>query len=181
MANDPVTTDPGESWTSVVVLADGTPMTIRPLSPERDRALEIEFLASLSERTRYLRLFTPLRYLPPHMLDQFMDVDGERRVALVGTVIQDGRERFIGVARYGVTDEPAEAEVGITVADAWQRRGVAVHLIQRLMDYGRAHGIRKLTGVVLPENSSMLSLARRLGFEVHLAAREHLMRIEKAL
>lgn len=181
MANDPSTADLGDPWTSAVVLADGTPMTIRPLSPEHDREREIEFLTSLSERTRYMRLFAPLRYLPPHMIDQFMDVDGQRRVAFVGTVIEGGRERFIGVARYAVTDDPASAEVGITVTDTWQRRGVAAQLLGRLMDYGRAHGIRTLTGLVLPENGSMLSLARHLGFDLNLSIREQLMRITKSL
>src|SRR5690606_22519075 len=110
--------------------------------PASDRQREIEFLTGLSERTRYLRLLTPLKYLPKHMLDQFMDVDGHRHVALVATVGEGDAERFIGVARYAVTDDPESAEIGITVTDAWHGRGVATRLMQCLEEYARAHGIK---------------------------------------
>ena len=171
------------AWRRDAVLPDGTPISIRALTPELEgeRAREIAFLNGLSERTRYMRLLTPLRYLPPHMIDQFMDVDGERRMALVAISESDGEERFIGVARYAVTDDPLSAEIGITVADAWQHRGVASRMLRCLMEYAKAHGIRTLTGMVLPENQSMLTLARHLGFEVRLASPEQLMKITKRL
>lgn len=171
------------AWRREVVLPDGTHISIRPLTPElpgeRDR--EIAFLNELSERTRYMRMLTPLRYLPPHMLDQFMDVDGERRMALVATSELEDGEHFIGVARYAVTDDPLSAEIGITVADAWHHRGVASRLMRCLMEYAKEHGIRTLTGLVLPENQSMLTLARHLGFEVRLASPEQLMKITRTL
>ena len=171
------------AWQRDVVLADGTHIVVRPLQPTLDgeRAREIEFLNSLSERTRYMRMLTPLRYLPPHMLDQFMDVDGERRMALVATVQLEGAERFIGVARYAVTDDPTSAELGITVSDAWHHRGVASRLLRCLMEYAKSRGLQSLTGFVLPENQSMLTLARHLGFEVRLASPEQLMKIKKIL
>jgi|HigsolmetaAR202D_1030399.scaffolds.fasta_scaffold00037_35 acetyltransferase len=169
------------SWTTSSVLRDGTRITIRLLDPATDRQREIDFLNSLSERTRYLRLLTPLKYLPKHMFDQLMDVDGQRRVAFVATVGEGDEERFVGVARYGVTDDPESAEVGITVTDAWQGRGVATRLMQRLEDYARAHGIKTLTGIVLPDNAQMLDLARRMGFQLKLSSAERLMKITKPL
>ena len=69
----------------------------------------------------------------------------------------------------------------MTVADEWQRRGIAARLLRCLMDYARARGVKIFTGIVLPENASMLSLARRLGFDVHLAGPERLMKITKVL
>jgi acetyltransferase len=164
-------------------LRDGTPITIRLLQPERpgEREREIAFLSTLSERTRYMRLMTPLRYLPPHMLDQFMDVDGKSRAALVATVGEGSAEHFIGLVRYAVTDDPQSAEVGITVSDAWQGRGVASQLFRSLMDYARSQGVQRFTGIVLPENAPMLALARKLGFEIRLSGQDRLMHITKAL
>lgn len=98
-------------WTTQVQLPGGLMLRVRPLLPD-DRDREREFIQSLSERTRYLRLFTPLRFLPPHLLDQLMDIDYDRRMALVAAVQNNGKEEFVGVARYGEADQPDTAELG---------------------------------------------------------------------
>lgn len=155
-------------------LPDSTCVHVRPLSTT-DRELELAFLESLSERTRYLRLMTPLRYVSPELLAQLLDVNDTNRAALVATVDVRGREEFIGVARYAVTDEPTTAEVAITVTDAWQHQGIATRLLARLILLARRQGITKLIGLVIPENAAMLSLARKFGAEVHFDADQRLM------
>ena len=150
-----------DEWIWTTATRDGAPVTIRPLRPD-DEEREIAFIDSLSERSRYFRMFTPLKFLSPQLLSQFMDVDYDRRMALVATVASGDSETFVGVARYGETDRADRAELGITVTDAWQRRGIATILLHGLMRFARRHGFRELTGVVLPENHAMLELARRL-------------------
>jgi acetyltransferase len=160
----PIQKDDGvEGW----CLSDGTEIKVRHLRSS-DRELEKQFLQSLSERSRYFRLMTPLRYLSPDLLAHLMDVDGTTRVALVAISSIEGRERFIAVARFAQTQEPGTAELGITVADAWQRRGIASRLLMLLIEVARDHGIKRLIGYVLPENYPMLALARKLGFDAHL-------------
>ncbi|MFL6547178.1 MAG: hypothetical protein ACJ8OJ_00695, partial [Povalibacter sp.] len=53
-------------WTSQSSTRDGVRLCIRPLRPD-DREREIVFKNSLSERTRYFRLLTPLKFLPPQL------------------------------------------------------------------------------------------------------------------
>jgi acetyltransferase len=154
----------------------GAEICIRPLRPD-DRAREIAFMNGLSERSRYLRLFTPLKFLPPHLLDQLMDVDFDRRVALVATIAPPDGEQFVGIARYAVSDFPDSAEIGITVTDQWQRKGIARLLMQELMRFARSRGIGRFTGTVLPENEPMLALARSLGFRVSYDSVQHLFTI----
>lgn len=169
-----------EEWIWTSAARDGTPMTIRPLRRD-DEPREIAFIGSLSERSRYFRMFTPLRFLSPELLGQFMDVDYDRRMALVATVGSGDAEMFVGVARYGATDRPGQAELGVTVTDAWQRRGVATILVHALMRFARCHGFRELAGIVLPENHAMLELASRLGFTITVDAASHLMKISHDL
>lgn len=169
-----------DEWTWTTVARDGVPIKMRPLR-SNDEQREIAFIAALSERSRYFRLFTPLKFLPPQLLSHFMDVDYDRRMALVATVGDADSEEFVGVARYGETDQSHRAELGITVADAWQRRGIATILIRALMRFAQAHGFRELTGVVLPENQAMLGLARSLGFTVSHDPAQHVMKITREL
>ena len=45
-------------------------------------------------------------------------------------------------------------------------RGVASHLMRRLIDWARARGLREIEGQVLADNAPMLAFVRRLGFSV---------------
>ena len=89
--------------------------------------------------------------------------------------------RSVGVARYGETDEPGIAELGVSVADAWQRSGIASLLIQQLVRYAQAQGLRRLIGSVLPDNLAMIALARRLAFTVRYDPAQHLFQISRDL
>jgi RimJ/RimL family protein N-acetyltransferase len=167
-------------WTTNVQLADGSTLCVRPLLPD-DRERERDFIQSLSERSRYLRLFTPLRFLSPHLLDQLMDIDYDRRMALVATVQNSGKEEFVGVARYAEADQPDTAELGITVTDRYQRRGIARVLMRELARYARTRGFRRLIGLVLPENRPMISLAESLGYTSRYHSNDHLIHISLEL
>jgi acetyltransferase len=78
--------DPLAEWISHATARNGADVCIRPLRPD-DRVREVAFINSLSERTRFLRLMAPLKFLPPHLLNQFMDIDYDVRMALVATRI----------------------------------------------------------------------------------------------
>jgi acetyltransferase len=102
-------------------------------------------------------------------------------MAFVATTQQDGAEQFVGVARYGETDQPGVAELGVSVADVWQRDGIASSLIRQLIRYAREQGIHRLTGQVLPENQAMIALARRLSFTVSYEPAQHIFQISRDL
>lgn len=167
-------------WTTRAATTDGASLCIRPLRAD-DRQREIAFINSLSDETRYFRLHAPLRFLSPHLLDQLMDIDYHRRMAFVATVMNDGVEEFVGLARYGETDQTGLVELGVTVADTWQRRGVARVLLGELVRYARWRGFTRICGFVLPENVRMLEFAQRLGFSAKFNSAEHLTHISRSL
>ena len=167
-------------WTSQSSARSGARLCIRPLRPD-DREREIEFINSLSERTRYYRLMTPLKFLPPHLLDRLMDIDYDRRMAFVATVEKEGREQFVGIARYGETDRPDSVELGVTVTDSWQRCGVARLLIAELLRFARWRGIQHIEGIVLHDNLPMIELAKSLGFDAKHDYAQHVVVISRSL
>ena len=167
------------SWTSQSRTRNGARLCIRPLRPD-DREREIEFINSLSERTRYYRLMTPLKFLPPHLLDRLMDIDYDRRMALVATV-DESCERFVGIARYGETDRRNCVELGITVTDEWQRQGIARALLAELTRFARWRGISCMEGIVLPDNFAMIELAKSFGFHARHDYAQHVVVISKTL
>ena len=157
-------------------LEDGTRVAVRALRSS-DRALEIAFLESLSDRSRYFRLMTPMHHPSPDLLTLLLDVNGESRAALVAMIGVEGDERCIAIARYAHMGGTGSAELGITVTDAWQRRGIASHLIRLLMAHARRNGIVRFVGHVLPDNHAMVALAKKLGFELHFDSATRLFNI----
>jgi len=142
-------------------LRDGTRVAVRPMRPE-DAALELQFFNALSERSRYQRFLSQMAQLPPQMLARFTQLDYDRELALV--VLAPDGSGFIGVGRYAPNADGETAEFALTVADAWQGRGVGRALLERLCDCARAAGYRTLYGHILNANHDMLALALRLGF-----------------
>jgi acetyltransferase len=177
---DPVPAELLARWTSQSNARNGLRLCIRPLRAD-DREREIEFINSLSERTRFYRLMTPLKFLPPHLLDRLMDIDYDRRMAFIAAAELDSCERFVGIARYGETDRPNTVELGVTVSDRWQRQGVARLLIAELLRFARWRGIGHIEGIVLHDNLPMIELAKSLGFHVAHDYAQHVVVISQSL
>ncbi len=148
------------------MLSDGTRVTIRPIRAE-DSAMEQEFVRHLSSDSRYFRFMASLRELPLDKLKAFTEIDYDRHMAFVATIMDEGRDVEIGVARYKATDNAGACEFAIAVDDAWQGSGVAGLLMISLEEAARARGFKTMEGMVLAANYKMLKFARQLGFKRH--------------
>jgi acetyltransferase len=153
-----------------ITLRDGTPLTLRPIRPE-DGALEREFVDRLTPRTRFFRFFHQLAQLTPPMIARFTQVDYDRELALVAVagpaaMPGAGHPAIVGVARYIADPDGESAEFAVVVDDAWQGRGIARLLMERLIEAARRRGYRCLEGIVLRDNAAMLGFAAALGFTV---------------
>jgi GNAT superfamily N-acetyltransferase len=126
---------------------------------ERDR----EFIAGLSEISRYRRMMGSMRAASPSLLDRLVHVDYRHSMAFVAVVGGPYHELIIGVARYAAESARDGAEFAVAVSDAWQARGVGAHLLLHLADYAREQGLARLWGTILADNVPMLRLAHRLG------------------
>jgi acetyltransferase len=164
-------------------LEDGTAVDVRPIRPE-DARIEQEFVARLSDRSRYLRFMYSLKELTPQMLSRFTQIDYDREMALVAVVAraddhgkagaEDGRpsrvdERLVGVARYVTQPDGRGCEFAVAVADEWQGRGIATRLLEDLIALARERGFERMDGVALRENKNMLVLAKEMGFTQRVA------------
>src|SRR4051812_9430235 len=148
-----------------LVLRDGTRLVVRPLEPT-DRDALAEAVNRLSETTRYLRFAAPKPRLTKADLDALLDLDHHDREALlaIDPLTRDG----VAVARYvRLRDEPDAAEVAVTVADAWQGRGLGTLLTALLIERARAEGVVRLRAVTLDENHRARRMLKTGGFHAH--------------
>ena len=138
-------------------LDDGTALRVRPIEPEDTARLERMF-DRLSPTTVYRRFFSPVQRPPRRMLLWLTNVDHDRREALVAL----HGDEIVAVARYDGRPGSHEAEIAVTVEDAWQHHGVGVRLARRLARTARDHGFDQFVATMLPDNRQALGLLRRL-------------------
>jgi GNAT superfamily N-acetyltransferase len=146
-----------------LMLADGTRLGVRPLEPTDRAALETA-VARLSPQSRYLRFAAPKPRLTKTDLDHLLSVDHHYHEALLAYDPVTGAG--VAVARYvRLRDEPAVAELAVTVLDEWQGRGVGTALTALLVERARAEGLHRLRAVTLAENRRALKMVLSRGFE----------------
>ncbi|MGH7119475.1 MAG: GNAT family N-acetyltransferase [Acetobacteraceae bacterium] len=143
--------------------AGGEGALIRPIRPDDAAALDAFFHRLSPEEVRF-RFFASVRDLTPEQLAQFTCLDYDRDMALVAA--REGSGELVGVARLTRRDASHIAEFAIVVWRGLQGRGLAVHLMRRLLAWAARHGVREVVGSILAENPTMLELARFLGFKL---------------
>ena len=145
-----------------LTLPDGAAVVVRPLEPA-DRADLEAAVARLSDTTRYLRFAGPKPRLTKADLDRLLDLDHHDREALLA--IDRATGQGVAVARYvRLPDDDGVAELAITVADAWQGRGLGGALTDLLVERARDEGLRSLRAVTLGENRRAQNMLVRGGF-----------------
>ena len=140
----------------------GAVVAVRFAGPADAEALQAYF-RGLSQRSRYNRLMGAASELPAGQLEAFTHPGDDGRFSVLATIDVDGAERVIGEARYAL-DEEARLELGLSIADAWQRRGLGLALMANLEHRAAALGAGMLVGDTLRSNDAMLALAKKAGF-----------------
>jgi acetyltransferase len=95
---------------------------------------------------------------------QLTQIDYAREMALAG--IDPGTNEPMGVVRIAADPDLDRAEFAVLVRSDLKGRRLGWGLMQRIIAYARSIGLKRLTGEVLRENTTMLRMAERLGFEV---------------
>jgi len=161
-----------ENWT----LPDGSAATLRPIRPS-DMELEQAFVRNLSPQSKFKRFMSELKELSPEQLYKFTHPDHscEAAYAVIRSTIAGEQE--IGVARFVVDADGETCEFAVTVADAWQGKGVGGRLMRVLLRDARARSLKRMEGYVLGTNTRMLEFVRKLGFEVDFNADDPSVRL----
>jgi acetyltransferase len=148
-----------------IQLNDGTDITIRPIRPE-DAEIEQKFVSELSNETKYFRFMNYLQELSQEMLVRFTQIDYYNEMALIAVTSDGSDEEQIAVARYMTLPDKKSCEFALVVSDRWQSRGLARHLMPKLMEIARDRGLERMEGQILSNNFRMLELMESLNFQI---------------
>jgi len=149
---------------SVVTLMDHSEVTIRALRKE-DAELEREFIRNLSPESRWMRFLGQIREPSDSLIRKLTELDYRHDVAFIALARKDDTTHAVGVSRYSLAPDGQSCECAVTVADAWQGKGLGTILMRDLIGVARQRGIRSMFSMDAADNERMRELARDLGFK----------------
>ena len=74
-----------------------------------------------------------------------------------------------------------EAEFALLVSDRFQGLGLGTLLLSRLLQVGRAEGLRRITAEILLDNSPMQRIWKELGFHLRRDIEEMVVKADSTL
>jgi acetyltransferase len=147
---------------------NGIEILFRPIRPE-DEPLMRKFHGTLSDESVYLRFFHMEKLDSRVAHDRlqrkcFIDYDQEMAIVADRLIAETGEHEILAVGRLYKSRTARDAEVAVTVSDAYQGHGLGTELLRRLIQVARDEKLSEIVANILLENSAMRALARKFNF-----------------
>jgi acetyltransferase len=152
-----------QEWERQACLRDGTRIFMRPLRPQ-DEHLYGPFFQRVTAEDLRLRFFAPVKNFGPAFIARLTQIDYARAMAFVA--IEEETGAMLGVVRLHADANYGTGEYAILVRSDLKGLGLGWLLMQQLIEYARAEGLKTIEGQVLRENTTMLTMCTELGFSI---------------
>lgn len=151
--------------TTLRVTDAGVEILIRPIRISDEPPLK-DFWYDLSDRSMYLRFVSARKDMSHERLQEMVAIDYTRQMAILAVIPQDAKQDIIGIARYFMNSATPTAEVTLVVRDDYHNKGVGTELLSYLTYLAKNNGLAGFTAEVLVENTPMLQILRKMGFDI---------------
>ena len=152
-----------KEWERHVTLHDGRALLVRPVRPE-DEQLYAPFFAKVSQQDLRLRFFAAVKEFSHMFVARFTQIDYARAMAFLA--IDELSGAMLGVVRIHADADFKNGEYAILIRSDLKGYGLGWLLMQQMIEYARAQGLKCVRGQVLQENIEMLAMCRKLGFQI---------------
>ena len=150
---------------------EGLTILLRPVRIS-DEPLLKEFFYRLSDQSMYKRFISTRRDMPHERLQEFVVIDHTQEMVILATIGNEEKETVAGVGQYGIQVDQHIAEVALVVRDDFQNLGIGQEVLTYLTLLARKQGLLGFTAEVLVENTAMLHLFEKQGFDIQKRSAE---------
>jgi acetyltransferase len=163
------------------VTFDNRPLVLRPIRPEDESAYR-DLVSRLHPDDVRFRFFGLLRDPVSSQLARLTQIDYEREMVFIATRRNDrGELETLGASRSVSDPDNINAEFAIVVRSDLRGTGLGSLLLKKLINYCRLRSTKQMIGHVLKENTRMLTLAKKHGFEFADEAEEGVVEVSLKL
>lgn len=152
-------------WTKKLVLESGIKVFLRP-EHFNDTEMLWDMFSTLSKES--------LRFLVHQFTKERIEnwtkyIDYEKSLPILALIQEEDRERVIGSASlhfHSLEAVKHKAELGITVHDDYQNRGLGKQMIEHLLEIAHLKGLKKIYLRVDTENIRAIHVYEKCGFKI---------------
>jgi acetyltransferase len=152
-----------KEWERFVFARNARKVFVRPVRPDDEEIFRLFFQRITHEDLR-LRFFAPVRDFSHAFLARLTQMDYARAIAFVAIDAESGE--MLGAVRVHADANHETGEFGILVRSDLKGLGIGWGLMRLMIEWCQVEGLRVVEGQVLRENTAMLDMCARLGFEI---------------
>jgi RimJ/RimL family protein N-acetyltransferase len=130
---------------------------IRPSDEEGMRHLFYRF----SDEAVYARYFHSVSSMPHAKMQEYVNVDWNQVMSIVGLIGEEGKGRIIAEARYIKIPGSPFAEAVFIVDEKYQQAGIATMMYEMLVRLARDRGVKGFVAEVLFSNIGMMKVFKK--------------------
>jgi acetyltransferase len=156
---------------------DNRRVIIRPIRPE-DEPMWLEMFKNFSKETIMQRFFYIIKDTPHDVRVRYCNIDYDREIAIVAELTENDQRKIAGVVRLVLDPDGRRGEFAVVVADPWQRLGLGSKMVDYIIGIAEDKNLESIYGLVLRENTRMIELVERLGFNVEYRGSEALVTLK---
>ncbi len=148
-------------------LKNGESFFLRPIRAEDADAMR-DMLRRSSAHDVRMRFLGPVKQLDHTFAARLSQINYHREMALIAMpMLADGKHgaEICGAVWLMADPDNVSAEYAVMVRSDIKGHGIGHRLMVEMLKYAKARGLKRVVGDVLRENTSMLDMAKKLGFK----------------
>ncbi len=143
---------------------DGKDYVLRPIQPSDAPSL-IRGYDAMSERGKWFRMLHAVPHLTDDMAREFCAPDPQTECCVVIDGRDDLADEILGGARVAGLGQGKAAEFSVSLRPEARGLGLARQALETVIDVAREAGNTEVWGLIARQNTAMLKLAERVGFQ----------------
>ncbi|MBN2160796.1 MAG: GNAT family N-acetyltransferase [Spirochaetes bacterium] len=153
-----------EELATVKSFKEGLEVKFRPIRPS-DEDMMRRLFYQFSDEAKYLRYFARVSVMPHEKMQEYVNIDYNNTLSIVGVITRNRSEEIIAEGRYSYFPSEKSYELAFIVDEDFQGRGIATFLADYLVKIAKERGLKAVHASVLPENKKMIHVFDKVSAE----------------
>ncbi len=135
---------------------------IRPSDVDDMRRLFYGF----SDSAVYYRYFSPIKTMPHTKMQDYVNIDYNQIMSIVGITGDPGENRLIAEARYAKLPDESFADIAFIVDESCAGKGIASYMFHLLVEMAIQRGLKGFKADVLTQNKAMMKVFEKASYPI---------------
>ncbi|MCP4720397.1 MAG: GNAT family N-acetyltransferase [Desulfobacteraceae bacterium] len=139
---------------------NGVKVRFRPIKSSDEEQMRRLFYR-FSDEAIYYRYFYSVTAMPHSKMQEYVNIDWNHTMSIVGLIGEPGEGTIISEARYLGEESSQNAEIALIVDENYNNLGIATYMVNLLIKLGKTRGIKVLTAEILSSNRKIMKVFKK--------------------